>query len=238
MDDIEERKKFIYERLGEKGLEILRKAGIDIDAGVIAILEEQKEESERLSLAAGTPTLRDYMTSELVHRSLIPDEVLGKEYARRLRLIGLSDEQIQSLYYQESLISATGSLREQKEQPWVRRYFIFPSSTPETMPKPEELTLSELILITDDATSAYFRDHHIASGEAWQAICIAAGIVEHTEARYAKAFKERVKGLGWSEAQDLAYTRNECLLTERLKWGMHGDQAWTEETTDLKKYGD
>ena len=55
-------------------------------------------------------------------------------------------------------------------------------------------------------------------------------------AKYALAFKERVKNMGWSEEQDRAYTRNECMITERLKWGTDDKPAWTEETTNLESY--
>ena len=91
-------------------------------------------------------------------------------------------------------------------------------------------------MITDDANAAFWRDHEWRPEKAWQALCIAACCAQYTEARYAKAFNERTQEMGWSKPQGNAYIKNECLLTERLKWGNSQDSAWTKETTDLKIY--
>ena len=177
------------------------------------------------------------MTSELAYKSASPEDLCGQEFTRRLRGIGLTDKQVSSLYQTEQLIlSVDGKLGEDRKQPWVRRYFIMPDSTPETMSEKGLLTLSELISITDDANSAFWRDHHVLSEQAWAALCIAACCAQYTEARYALGFNERTEKFGWSKAQSGAYTKNECLLTERLKWGNHDNPAWTPETCDLKQY--
>jgi len=109
-------------------------------------------------------------------------------------------------------------------------------STLENMPKVSEMTLSELILISDDANSAFYRDHHVLTVNAWQAVCIAVCCAQYTEARYAYAFNARTEKLGLSIAQSRAYARNECLLTERLKWSHHENPAWTSVTTDLNQF--
>ncbi len=235
MSDIEKRKKSILDRLGKESLQILRDSGLDIDSAVTRILEKQQREQENLETQREFATINDIMTSELVYRSTTPEDVFGKEYTRRIRLIGLSDDQINRLYQMESLILSSEGLSEQRKQPWVGRYFIYPGLTVESLPTVGEMTLSELILITDDANSAIVRDHHVLEGEAWQAACIAGCNKAYTEARYANGFKNRVKELGWSETQESAYARNECLLTERLKWGYTDKPAWTKETTDLKQ---
>ncbi len=142
---------------------------------------------------------------------------------------------INSLYQQETeIIGLSKDIGYHRMQPWVMRYFVSPVSSPDKMPKGEELTLSELILITDDASSAFARDHHNISGDAWAAVCMAAP--EAGKPQYAIAFHERTENLGWSKAQDGAFTRNECMLTARLKWNYNEDAAWTAETTDLKLY--
>ena len=237
-DEIEARKNFIYEQVGEEALKILKDSGLDIDAGVTKILREQEEQGVKLEMQAKFGTVEDMMSSELVYKSGSLDDVFGKEYARRLDLIGLEEKQIRGSYQIERLIlSVDGKLSEDREQPWVRRYFIMPDSTPETMPEKGLLTLSELILITDDASAAFARNHHVLSGEAWSAVCMAAAQAHsYGGAQYAMTFKDRVKKFGWSEKQDGAYTRNECLLTERLKWGYTEDPAWTEESTDLAQF--
>ncbi|MDD5192133.1 MAG: hypothetical protein PHH54_00850 [Candidatus Nanoarchaeia archaeon] len=233
---IEARKKFIYEQVGEEAIKLLKESGLNIDNAVTNILREQEEQREKLEAQAEFGTVEDIMTSELVYKSKSTEDVFGKEYSRRLYLIGLDDNQIKGLHQVESLILSTGSMSEERKQPWVRRYFIMPDSTPEKMPKVGEMTLSELILITDDANSAFWRDHHVLSGEAWQALCIAACCAQYTEARYAYGFNARTEKLGWSKAQSGAYTKNECLLTERLKWGHHENPAWTPETTNLEQF--
>ncbi|MBI4454253.1 hypothetical protein HY636_06430 [Candidatus Woesearchaeota archaeon] len=237
MTDIEERKRIIFEQVGGQGLNILGEMGIDIDSAVDRILRKQANQQEILKAQAKSGAINNIMTSELVYRSCLPEDVYGQEFTRRLRGIGLTDEQASSLYQIEQLIlSVDGKLSEDRTQPWVRRYFITPLSSPETLPEKELLTLSELILITDDANSAFWRDHHALPEKAWAALCIAACCAQYTEAQYAIAFNERTEKCGWSKAQSGAYTKNECLLTERLKWGHHEEPAWTRKTCDLKQY--
>ncbi len=227
----------IFERIGEQALNVLRESGIDIDSAVTKILQEQAIKQNRLEAQAESGDVNNMMTSELTYKSSAPEDFYGQEFTRRLRAIGLADEQISILYHMEQFIlSADGKLDEARKQPWVRRYFIKPESSPETMPEKGFLTLSELILITDDANAGFWRDHEVLSDTAWAALCIAACCAQYTEGRYALGFNERTEKLGWSKAQSGAFTRNECLLTERLKWGMGDEPAWTPETCDLKKY--
>ncbi|MBU3912516.1 MAG: hypothetical protein KKE50_00325 [Nanoarchaeota archaeon] len=233
---IEQRRQFIYGHVGKEALNLLRESGLDIDNAVTNILEEQEQQRDKLEAQAEFGTVEDIMTSELVYRSNSPEDVFGREYSRRLHLIGLEDNQIKGLHQVESLVLSTESMAEHRKQPWVRRYFITPDSTPENIPEVGDMTLSELILITDDANSAFWRDHPVLPEKAWQALCVAACCAQHTKARYAHAFNARTEKLGLSKAQSRAYTRNECLLTERLKWGNHENSAWTPETTDLKQY--
>lgn len=238
-DNIQSRKNFIYEQVGDDALRILRDSGLDVDMAVENILNQQEEKRERLETQAEFGTIDDIMTSELVYRSNRLKDIYGKEYFRRLNLIGLSEDQIKKLYEQENLILSCDIERFQshREQPWVRRYFFIDRITEKDLPKFGQMTLSELILITDDASSAYIRDHHALSSETWSAVCKAA-VQSHSfgGAQYAFAFKDRVKKLGWTEEQDGAYIKNECLLTERLKWGYHEKSSWNPETTNLKQF--
>ena len=229
-------KKFIYEQVGEDAIQILKESGLDVDTAVTNILKQQEEQREKLEVQAEFGTVEDIMTSELVYRSKSPEDVFGREYSRRLNLIGLDENQIRGLHQVESLVLSTESMAEHRKEPWVRRYFIMPDSTPENIPKVGEMTLSELILITDDANSAFWRDHHVLPEKAWQTLCIAACCAQYTEARYAYAFNARTEKLGMSKAQSGAYTKNECLLIERLKWGNHKNPAWTPETTNLEQF--
>jgi len=236
-DNIEARRNFIYDQVGQDTIQLMRDSGLDIDTVVMNILKEQEDQRDRLETQAEFGTIEDIMTSELVYRSNRLDDVYGREYSRRLDLIGLDEDQVLSLYQTEQLIlSSEGELSEDRKQPWVRRYFIMNDSSPETMPEKGLLTLSELILITDDANSAFSRDHHVLSDKAWAALCVAACCAQYTEGRYAYGFNDRTEKFGWSKEQSGAYTRNESLLTERLKWGNHENPAWTLETTNLEQF--
>ncbi|MBI2129256.1 hypothetical protein HYU07_03365 [Candidatus Woesearchaeota archaeon] len=236
MSDIEQKKKIISERVGEETLRILKDAGLDVDVALTEMLKNEEEEKAMRELKTAIPTVDNTMTSELVYLSERLSDLFGQEYARRLSLIGLSNDCVQKLYLQEKLIISSNDMNGQRKQPWVQRYFIMHDSTTDVMPEVKDMTLSELILITDDANSAFWRDREVLPKEARQAVCIAASCAQYTEARYAKAVNERTEKMEWSKAQNGAYVNNECLLLGRLKWGYHEKPAWTKETTDLKQY--
>ncbi len=237
MADAEETKRVILGQIGEQALNALRESGIDVDSAITKILEERAKQQKGLEAQAESGDINNMMTSELAYKSSSPEDAYGLEFARRLRGIGLTDAQVSSSYHIEQLIlSVDGQLSEDRKQPWARRYFLMHDSSPEKLPKKEFLTLSELILITDDANSAFVRDHEVLPEDAWVAVCIAACCAEYTEARYAYEFEGRAEKLGWSKSQRGAYTRNECLLTDRLKWGNGDRPAWTPETCDLGLY--
>jgi hypothetical protein len=232
--DIEQRKQSVLNQLGPEAANVLEEHGVDAEAAITRVLQKQQEKEEEIRPQLAE--INSIMTSELVYLSNDIEDELGKEYTRRLSLIGFSEEQIKSLYQEESLIAASEGLSEQRKQPWVQRRYFTTASTLDNIPKIEEMTLSELNMITDDANSAITKDHHVLEGEAWQAVCTAACGRFYTEAKYAYAFKDRIEKLEWSEAQARAYTKNEMLLTERLKWQYHDRPAWTEESTDLKQF--
>ncbi len=235
-NSIEQRRKFIYEQVGTEAIQLLRDSGINVDSAVTKILKKQEEEQGMRELATAVPTVDNTMTSELAYLSTSLEDTFSQEYTRRLSLMELREDQIRRLYHEEKLIAASGNFEEQRRQPWVRRYFIGHGSTPDNLPKPEQLTLSELLSITDDANSAVWRDHEALSNDAWQAVCIAACCVQYAEARYAHTFNNRVQRLGWSEEQKSAFCKNEFGLTAKLKWGYHNNTLWTPETTNLKQF--
>jgi hypothetical protein len=237
MADLESQKKFILEQLGEEGFKILSGSGINVDLAITKVLQAQNIRQKGLEALADSGDVVNIATSELAYKSSSLNDVYGQEFTRRLKGIDLTDKQVCNLYQTEQLIlSADSKLTEERKQPWVRRYFIMHNSTPENIPEKGFLTLSELIFITDDANSAFFRDHGVLPDKAWSALCIAACCANYTEARYALGFNERTEKFGWSKAQSSAFTKNECLLTERLKWGHHNNPAWTPETSELGQY--
>jgi|TARA_B100001971_G_C18058900_1_gene466838 hypothetical protein len=238
-DRVEQRRKFLYDQVGEDAFQVLRDSGLDVDAAVTNILQQQEEQTDMLETQAEFGTIDDIMTSELVYRSNRLDDVYGKEYTRRLNLMGLNGDKINGLYEQENLILSCdlGIFQLHRGQPWVRRYFFVEGVKEDDLPEFGQMTLSELILITDDAGSAFSRDHEVLSAETFNAVCKAAPQAHsYGGAQYAFAFKDRAQKLGCSPEQEDAYAKNECLLTERLKWGYHENPAWTSETTDLEQF--
>lgn len=236
-EELEKRKMFIKNQVGEDALNVLKESGMDVENALNIVLGEQLKEEEKMNLEREIPITSNMMTSELVYHSGSLEDMYGQAYVNRLKMIGFNDAQLQSFYNSESSIISLGRNKFGREQPWVGRYFFIQGTKKEDLPRLEELTLSELILITDDASAAYVKDHHWLSPETWNAVCEAAPqAYSFGGAKYALAFKDRVKRIGWSEEQDGAYTKNECMLTERLKWGYSDKLAWTEETTKLDLY--
>jgi len=235
----EQRKKQICQKVGDEALNILKKSGIDVDKAINQILLEQQEQQNKNREELSKGLLENALTSELVYKSKDPRDDYAKEHLRRLSAIGFNQAKAEKIYEIEKIILSVDPENNKvpfRERHWVGRYFIFPESTPETMPEKEFMTLSELLIITDDANSAFFRDHKFIEGKAWDALCMAAITAKYTKGIYAIHFEERTEKLGWSREQTRAYTRNEFLLTERLKWNMHQNPAWTPQTCDLGLY--
>ena len=229
--DTDGRKELILKQAGLEAVRVLEDAGIDVDEVVMILLQEQAQKQARLETLAYSGQVSDIMTSELVYKSASPEDIYGQEFTRRLKSIGATDEQVASLYQLESLILSVDGLRQQRDEPWARRrFFINDETTPDNLPKKGLLTLSELILITDEANYAYSGEHEVLSEQTWGAVCTAALA---GGAQYAFGLRERLQRLGLSQKQEEEFGRNECMLTARLKWGYHKRPAWTDETARL-----
>jgi len=218
----------------EEAKEILRKEGVDVDGVLAKLRKEKQKEQDKMELEAEFPGLGDIMTAELAYKADNLQDVYGREYKRRLNAIGLDEEKVKQAYELEKLILDTDRLAEEREKPWVRRQFLKIGTKPKDLPKEGQLTLTELIVITDEANALYWQAHEMLTDDEFKAVWIAG---TNGKARYANAFTERAKKLGWTDQQAGAYIKNECLLTGRLRWGMHKDPAWTPETCDMKQYG-
>lgn len=232
--DTSERIAFIRNMLGDQAAGILRGYGINVDDAITRVVIEQDRAREARELQAAHPSLGDFMTSELVYKSASIEDPLGREYVRRMTSIGFDNTKAASLYAVELVVLSGDLQREQRQQPWATRYFFANGFKLEHLPKKEQVSMSEMVLITDDAESAYFRDHHSLDPDAWHAVCYAAiSAIAMGGAQYAYALRARVEALGWTRPQENAFTRNESLLTERLKWGKHENPAWTPATTAI-----
>lgn len=233
---IEEQKELIKKEVGDDVVKILSDHGINVDKVVGGILKKKVEKQRELDDQAASPNTENTMTSELVYLSanfsqFIEKDIYKEEYFRRLGLIELSEEQIHNLYEVERLL-LDKEVVEGRENPWVRRFPIMSYTTVDDLPKPDSLTLSELVLITDDALAARSRDHEWMSNGTWKAVCVCV-----YDAKYQKALLEKTnEELDWSDEQTNAFIKNECALLERLKWSYHNKSAWTDETTNVEKY--
>ncbi|MBR9703902.1 hypothetical protein GOV12_00695, partial [Candidatus Pacearchaeota archaeon] len=237
MDDLF---KQVEEQVGKQVMDILRDEGLDMDVGIKRILKQEKDEQDLRELKTAIPTTKNTMTSELVYLSQSGQEQFKSEYFRRLQLIGLSEEKISSLYDTEQRILSRDNriLQPERKKPWLQRYFLFPDvSTPDNLPKPDDLTLSELILITDDANAAIVRDLRRFNGKSWEALEIASSDQHGSKGNYINAFMNRVQDIRWSNPQSTAFCLNEYGLLSRYKWGHHENDLWTKESTNLDQFG-
>lgn len=172
--------------------------------------------------------LKDCMTSELLFQAMHSgtsdaDRMLYiSEYERRLKMMNLTDEQIKSFrecdekainngcYIKADVLFAT--------EPFIKVDMHSDSI------KMENCTFSELVYLTDDANSAYVRDHHLSFSKMWSLVCKHAlnfGICE-------SAFenRNRMQSIGLTQEQEGIFVKNECQIAKRLRWKYTEDLAW------------
>ena len=90
--------------------------------------------------------------------------------------------------------------------------------------KLENCTFSELVYLTDDANSAYVRDHHWLPAETWNLVCQHA--LSFGTCKSAWETRNRMKSIGLTEEQEGIFVRNECQIAKRLRWHYSEDIAW------------
>lgn len=171
--------------------------------------------------------LSDMMTSELCyHYCMNKNDSNKDEYCRRLESIGVSEDIINKLWEMELTVfnNTIGSLKS-RDNLWARR-FIFPGDlNVELLEKVYKiLSMSEMLLFTDDANAAEIRLEGKCSEDEWNAICM---LSTQKDAKYAIRMKEILETAGLNDEQIGTFIRNECLILERLKWGWHEKEAWT-----------
>jgi hypothetical protein len=231
MSELEDRKAFILGQLGQTEKDVLAEMGIGVDDAVERVLYEKIEAEAKLSRKAPLLDLKrlpieDLMTSEL---SLMAgaensDSKYKAELERRLALLGLTQEQVnQFVAIDEAAI--------QKKDPHIRMEgigistYFFANTTIESLPPVDTCMTSELVAIVDDANSAFTRDHHWLSDTAFAAVGMACG--RFSKSQYLEEFQRRFDEMGLSQEQRGLFIRNECLISEREKWGYNPSQrSW------------
>lgn len=171
---------------------------------------------------------QDCMTSELLFQAMQPDTstpdktTFLNEYERRLKMMGLTDEQIVEFRKADELAINNGCYIKSdvllSTQPFIKANMNTESI------KMENCTFSELVYLTDDANSAYCRDHHWLSSEAWALVCEHA--LNYGICKSAWEIRNRMKAIGLTGEQENVFVLNECMIAQRLRWHYTEDLAW------------
>lgn len=171
---------------------------------------------------------QDCMTSELLFQAMQPDTSTSdkatflNEYERRLRMMGLTDEQIVEFRKADEFAINNGCYI-RSDVLLSTKPFILAHMNTESI-KIENCTFSELIYLTDDANSAFIRDHHWLSSDAWALVC------EHAlycgTCKSSCEISNRMKAIGLTQEQEGIFVRNECKIAQRLRWHYTEDLAW------------
>ena len=172
--------------------------------------------------------LQDCMTSELLFQAMNTEISISdktsylSEYERRLRIMGLTDEQIAKFRKCDEIAITNGC-------------YIKPTVLLATKPlilkdmnvdsiKMENCTFSELVYLTDDANSAYMRDHHWLPSSAWDLVCKHSLHCDTCASAYET--HNRMQSIGISQEQESIFVKNECQIAQRLRWNYSQDLAW------------
>ena len=172
--------------------------------------------------------LQDCMTSELLFQAMkvaISDSERSSflaEYERRLKMMDLTDEQIVK-FREADETSINNGCYIKPETLLVTKPFIEANMNVDSI-KVENCTFSELVYLTDDANSAFIRDHHWLPKEAWHLVCQHA--LNFGTCKSAIMLHNRMESIGLTEEQIGIFIRNECQIAKRLRWHYSNDMAW------------
>lgn len=163
--------------------------------------------------------LHDCMTSELLfqamkaeHTSYTEKVTLIAEYNRRLKVMGLTDEQIKKFrdvdetainkgcYINPDVLLAT--------EPFIKAGMNVSSI------KMENCTFSELVFLTDESTCFFDGPKRHLPNETWQLICLNA--LQNGIGKSAKETYARMKTIGLTKTQKRIFIKNEILITNSL----------------------
>ncbi len=167
------------------------------------------------------------MTSELVMMSVLPSDVYGTEYERRLCSIGIPKPTITTLYTLEKgvLDSSQGIfLHETRISAWSERNLNPLLVRVNAMPHSSILTLSELVMLTQAANRLYDQSLNLPS--VLNEPLILAAERSSTHARYMHSLMSRCLGLNFSLDQIAAYTKNELEHYLNLRKGNTSPPVW------------
>ena len=175
---------------------------------------------QSLIVMEGDPDNR--LTSELIFLGGTANKI---ELFRRLNLLKLTEEQQTNLIAsEENILKASGGLGTGL---WAKHNYIDSSTTKETLPSEKNMTLSELILMVDDALGCRAREHETLPDPAFEAICHIVGNSE-VPSPYDGELRARFRDLGLNQGQVGHFIVNESLIINRLKWNISDEKAWQD----------
>ena len=186
---------------------------------------------EHLEQKLSSGILREALTSELVYLSKTSDDDFAKEHRKRLRLIGISDRDIEHIYTIEKMTLHPDINQDYgRDHLWAKKNFWPNGLHPSKRPNPGGLTLSELILTTHDIVQDFTKKHTASPEVVQQALPYAQN--------YFNPFNQRTKTLCLSPAQARAYAANEIFIANRVRECNRDILSWTPETTNPEQYMD
>ena len=172
-------------------------------------------------------SLEDRMTSELVYLSSSLGDKFGREYKKRLGLINFNPEDIRNLYDQEKItLEKDQEMIHQRYVQWVIREDL--TLAPPKIPNPSLLTLSELILITNNENIEELENCGVNQARAWQALHALANQNDNG-AIYSQVYDLRTDTLRFSNSQKRAFAG-------KAVKGYNNNRVWTSESTNLADY--
>src|SRR3989344_413447 len=211
--------------------------------GIIRILKARgAQEQLRKSKNISRIKLGNYLTSELVYKGDKGNDRYSQEFLRRLKVIGVSESKREDVYYEElDKITCCNPFQEhskdfsdlefdvkkdRRNRQWVKRRLYDPAH-PLQLPDIQQLTLSELILITEEADWMIDTEKKIDDPQLETFLRLASS-KENYEAQYLDEFHRQLKHLGIGKEKRKVFLENEQLIIKKYKREQPIDrEPWT-----------
>lgn len=159
----------------------------------------------------------DRLTSELI---FLGGDTNKQELIRRLNFLRLTAGQsAEFIAAEEEILKETGGLGVKL---WAKHIYNGCFAYPEDLPDPKKMTLSEIVLLIDEAMLKW---------KEWlppamqNEICRIAGLCADS-GPYDNELKARFRALGLNVDQCISFIINESIIIRRLKWKRRSKEGW------------
>ena len=172
--------------------------------------------------------LQDCMTSELLFQSMQADtsdldkDYYLAEYEKRLRMIGLTDEELVEFRKADEFAINNGCYI--KSDVLLSSIPLIKAQMKGDSIKLENCTFSELIYLAEDANFVYRHDKHLMDTEIGRIIFENA--LDIGLCLSARVNHNRMKTIGLTDLQESIFVRNERKIIQRLRWHHTEELAW------------